>query len=98
VCAHQLEFGQLLIDLYFYDLIKPREIIPSGTCYQRLLDRVLDSSTIDLASWRFSSFISSLFNVWWAEWCDHLFRVSLRIYCEKLEFLYHASADEVTFF
>jgi hypothetical protein len=64
VCAHQLGFGQLLFDLYFSDLIKPREIIPSGTHYQRLLDRVPDSSTINLASWRFSSFTSSLFNIW----------------------------------
>jgi hypothetical protein len=50
VCARHLGFGQLSIGLYFSDLIKPRVIIPSGTCYQCLLDRVADSSTIDLAS------------------------------------------------
>jgi hypothetical protein len=66
VCARQLGFGQLSIGLYSSDLIKPREIIPSGTCYQHLLDRVPDSATIYLASWRFSSFTSSLFNIWWA--------------------------------
>jgi hypothetical protein len=33
VCARQLGFGQLPLGLYFSDLIKPREIIPSGTCY-----------------------------------------------------------------
>jgi hypothetical protein len=48
----------LSIALYFSDLIKPREVIPSGTCYQRLLDRVLDFATIDLESWRFSCFSS----------------------------------------
>jgi hypothetical protein len=33
VCARQLGFGQLPIGLYFSELTKPREIIPSGTCY-----------------------------------------------------------------
>jgi hypothetical protein len=56
VCARQLGFGQLPIGLYFSDMIKPREIIPSGTCYQRLSDRVPDSTTIDLDSCRFSGF------------------------------------------
>jgi hypothetical protein len=67
VCARQLGFAQLSIRLYFSDLIKPREIIPSGTCYQRLLDWVPDSATINRDSWRFSGFSSPLFNVWWAE-------------------------------
>jgi hypothetical protein len=95
VCARQLGFGQLSIGLYFSNLIKPPEIIPSGTSYQRLLDRVPDSATVDLDSWRFSGFSSPLFNIWWAEWCDHLFCISPRIYCEKLDPAYHASADEV---
>jgi hypothetical protein len=63
ICARQLGYGQLPIGLYFSDLIKPREIIPSGTCYKCLLDRVPDSATIDLVSWRFSSFSSPHFNV-----------------------------------
>jgi hypothetical protein len=94
ICAHQLGYGQLPIGLYFSDLIKPREIIPSGTCYKCLLDRVPDSATIDLVSWRFSSFSSPHFNVWWVEWCDHLFCVSPRIYCEQLDPDYVASADK----
>jgi hypothetical protein len=61
VCARQLRFGQLPIGLYFSDLIKPRKIIPSGTCYQRFMDRVPDSATIDLDSWRFSGFSSPPF-------------------------------------
>jgi hypothetical protein len=85
VCVRQLGFGQLPFGLYFSGLIKPWEIILSGTCYQRLLDRVPDSTTIDLDSLRFSGFSSPLFNVWWAEWCDHLFCISPRIYCEKLD-------------
>jgi hypothetical protein len=56
VCARQLGFGQLPIGLYFLNLIKPLEIIPSGTCYQRILDRVPDSATINLDSWRFLGF------------------------------------------
>jgi hypothetical protein len=95
VCARQLGFGQLPIGLYFSVLIKPREIIPNGTYYQRLLDWVPNSSTIDLASWKFSSFTSPLFNIWWAEWCDHLFCMFLKLYCEKLDPAYNVSADEV---
>jgi hypothetical protein len=91
VCARQLGFGQLPIGLYFSDLIT-REIIPSGTCGSGP-----DSATIDLDSWRFSSFSSPLFNVWWAEWCDHLFCVSARIYYEQLDPDYVVSADEVLF-
>jgi hypothetical protein len=65
VCAHQLRFGQLPIGLYFSDLIKPREIIPSGTCYQRILDRVPDSATINLDSWRFLGFSSPFLMFGW---------------------------------
>jgi hypothetical protein len=50
VCARQLGFGQLPIGLYFSYLIKPREIIPSGTYYERFLDRVPNSATVDLDS------------------------------------------------
>jgi hypothetical protein len=32
------------------------------------------------------------------EWCDNLFYVSPRLYCEKLDPAYHASADEVLSF
>jgi hypothetical protein len=63
VCPRQLGFGQLPTDVYFSDLIKPREIIPSGTCYQRLFDTVPDSAKINLDSWSFSDFSSHLFNV-----------------------------------
>jgi hypothetical protein len=98
VCARRLRFGQLPIGLYFSDLIKLQKIIPSGIYYQHLLDWVPDFATIDLASWTFSSFTSSLLNIWWVEWCDHLFCVSPRIYCEKLDPAYHASVDEVIFF
>jgi hypothetical protein len=55
VCAHQLGFAKLPIGLYLSDLINPREIIPSGTYYQHLLDRVPNSTTIDLSSWRFAA-------------------------------------------
>jgi hypothetical protein len=45
----------------FFDLIKPREIIPDNIHYQRLLDRVSDSATIDLD---FGSFPTSpLFSI-----------------------------------
>jgi hypothetical protein len=50
VCARQLGFGELPIGLYFSYLIKPWEIIPSGTYYERLLDRVPNSATVDLDS------------------------------------------------
>jgi hypothetical protein len=95
VSARQLGFGQLLIGLYFSVLIKPREIIPNDIHYRHLLDWVIDSSTINLDSWRFSSFSSPFFNIWWAEWYDHLFCVSPRIYCEKLDPDYVASTGEV---
>jgi hypothetical protein len=51
ISDHQLGFGQLLIGLYFFDLVKPREIIPDDIHYRRLLDWVPDSSTINLDSW-----------------------------------------------
>jgi hypothetical protein len=90
-----LGFGQLPIGLYFSDLIKPREIIPNDIHYHHLLDWVPDSSTINLDSWRFSSFSSLFLNIWWAEWYEHFFCVSPRTYCEKLDPDYVASADEV---
>jgi hypothetical protein len=43
--------------LYFSDLIKPREFIPSGTCYQRLLDRVPDSALLILIPGDFMAFL-----------------------------------------
>jgi hypothetical protein len=64
VSARRLGFGQLPIGLYFSDLIKPRETIPNDIHYHRLLDWVPDSSTINLDSWRFSSFSSPLVNIW----------------------------------
>jgi hypothetical protein len=78
--ARQLGFGRLPIGFYFTNLIKPQEIIPNNIHYWRLLDLVPDSATIDLDSWKFSSFSSRLFNIWWAEWYDHLFCVSPKIY------------------
>jgi hypothetical protein len=83
VSTRQLGFGQLPIGLYFSNFIKLREVIPNGTHYQCLLDLILDSSTINL------------FNIWWAEWCDHLFYVSPKLYCEKLDPAYKALTDEV---
>jgi hypothetical protein len=93
--ARQLGFVQLSIGLYFSDLIKPRETVPDNIHYQRLLDWVPESTTINLDSLKFSSFSSPLFNIWWAEWYDHLFCVSPKIYYEKLDLDYVASADEV---
>jgi hypothetical protein len=45
-----LGFSQLLIGLYFSNLVKPWEIIPDDIHYRRLLDWVPDSSTINLDS------------------------------------------------
>jgi hypothetical protein len=44
-------------------MIKPRDINPSGSCYQCRLDRVPNSATINLDSWKFLGFSSPLFNV-----------------------------------
>jgi hypothetical protein len=89
VSARQLGFGQLPICLYFSNLIKPQEVVPNGTHYQSLLDMIPYSSTVNLDSWKFATFTSPLFNIWWEQWCDHLFCVSPKPYCEKLDPAYN---------
>ena len=95
VVAHQLGFGQLPIGLYFSDLIKLREAIPDPVHYCLLRSLIPSSATVDLDTWRFQPFSSSLFNTWWTEWAEHLFCVSPKTYCVKLCSDFAVPLDEV---
>jgi hypothetical protein len=46
--SHQLAFGQLLIKLCFVDVIKPREIITSGSDWSKVVQLSPDVDTTDV--------------------------------------------------
>ncbi|CAO2184601.1 unnamed protein product [Urochloa humidicola] len=73
VIARQLGFCQGPIKLYFADLIRPRDSIPTGLAYHRLLDRVPAVNMDILTSWKYTHFGSKVFKKWWLEWCSHIF-------------------------
>jgi hypothetical protein len=58
--SRQLAVGQLPIKLCFADVIKPREIITSGTEWSRVVRLApdVDISNVDLSIWSPTSFIT----------------------------------------
>jgi len=61
--ARQLAFGQLLIRLYFADVVKPRKTITSRLEWIRIAQLQLDAdmTDIDLSAWVPALFINQLY-------------------------------------
>ena len=61
--ARQLAFGELLIRLYFVDVVKPRETITSGLEWIKIaqLQPDADMIDIDLSAWVPALFITQLY-------------------------------------
>jgi len=80
--ARQLAFGQLLIELCYADVVKPRETITSGLEWIRIaqLQPNADTSDIDLSAWIPALFITKVYKQWWEEWKEHLFCKSALTY------------------
>ena len=65
--ARQFGMGQLPTQAYFAGRAKFREELTKGLDYNRLRDRIPDSSTIDLNEWIVAPFAVQPFKLWWAE-------------------------------
>ena len=71
--AHQFGFGQLPAQLFFKDILRPREDISEVLEVSRVFQLGLDLPSLCLRDWVIVSFSSSLFDSWWQEWHSHLF-------------------------
>jgi hypothetical protein len=98
--SRQLAFGQLPIKLCFADVIKPREIITSGTEWSRIvrLSPNTDISNVDLSIWSPTSFITESYKQWWREWRGQLFATSAHTYRHMIDPEYTILDDAVSFF
>ena len=99
VLARQLAFGQLRIKLCYADVVKPREVITSGLEWIRIawLQPDADTTDIDLSAWVPALFMTHLYQHWWEEWKEHLFRVSAHTYRNMIDPEYDGPDDVVSF-
>ena len=71
--ARQLGLGQLPPQLFFKDILRPREGISEVLEASRVFQPRSDLPSLCLHDWIRVSFSSTLFNSWWQEWRSHLF-------------------------
>jgi len=71
--ACQFGLGQLPPQLFFKDILRPREGISEVLESSRVFQLGLDLPSFCLHDWTRVNFSSNLFNTWWLEWCSHLF-------------------------
>ena len=93
--AHQFGFGQLPPQLFFKDILKPREDISEVLEAGRVFQLGSDLPSLCLHNWIRASFSSTLFDSWWQEWRSHLFYGSVHPLCIALDREF-ASDSEVT--
>jgi hypothetical protein len=100
VVSRQLAFGQLPIKLCFANVIKPREIITSGTDWSRVvrLSPDVDATDVDLSTWMPASFITESYKLWWQEWKGQLFATSVHTYRHMIDPKHAIPDDAVSFF
>ena len=65
--ARQFGFGQLLPQLFFKDILRPREDISEVLEVSRVFQLGLDLPSLCLHDWIRVSFSSTLFDSWWQE-------------------------------
>jgi hypothetical protein len=64
IAARLLGFGQVPVQLFFANLVKPREIVKTALEYDRLKKLAPDAETVDLDGWTISSFSTRPFKQW----------------------------------
>jgi hypothetical protein len=85
--SRQLAFGQLPIKLCYADVVKPRETIISGLEWIRVaqLQPDADTTDVDISAWVLASFITQSYKLWWEEWKEHMFTVSVHMYRNMID-------------
>jgi hypothetical protein len=98
--SRQLAFGQLPIRLCFANVIKPREIITSGSDRSKVvrLSPDVDTTNVDLSTWVPTSFITESYKLWWQEWKGQLFAASVHTYQHLIDPEHIIPDDAVSFF
>ena len=83
--ARQFGFGQLPPQLFFRDILKPREDISEVMEASRVFQLGSDLPSLCVHDWiRVNSF-STLFDSWWQEWHSHLFCGLVHPLCVALD-------------
>ena len=102
--AHQFGLGQLPPQLFFKDILRPREGINEVLEVSRVFQLGSDLSSLCLHDWIRVSFSSTLFDSWWQEWHSHLFCDLVHPLCIALdgefasdsEVILHSHPREIT--
>ena len=71
--ARQFGLGQLPHQLFFKDILRPREGISEVIKTSRVFQLGSDLPSLYLHDWIRVNFSSNLFDSWWQEWHFHLF-------------------------
>jgi len=89
----------LPIKLCYADVVKPRETITSGLEWIRVaqLQPDADIANIDLSAWVPASFITQSYKLWWEEWKEHMFKVSVHMYRNMIDPEHEVPNDVVSF-
>ena len=83
--AHQFGFSQLPPQLFFKDILKPREDISEVLEAGRVFQQGSDLPSLCLHDWIRVSLSSTPFDSWWQEWRSHLFYGSVLPFCISLD-------------
>ena len=95
--AHQFDLGQLPPQLFFKNILKPREDISEVMEASRVFQLGSDLPSLCLHDWIRAILSSTLFYSWWQEWRSHLFCGLIHPLCIALDGEF-ASDSEVTFY
>jgi hypothetical protein len=97
--SRQLAFGQLPIKHCYADVVKPREAITSGLEWIRVaqLSPDADIADIDLSDWVPTSFITESNKLWWEEWKEQFFPVSVHMYWNMIDPEHEIPDDVLSF-
>jgi hypothetical protein len=80
-------------------VVKPREKITNGLEWIRVAQLLPYAHTvdIDLSAWVPTSFITESYKLWWEEWKEQLFTVSVHIYRNMIDPEHEIPDDVVSF-
>ena len=95
--ARQFGLGQLPHQLFFKDILKPREGISEVLESSKVFQLRSDLPSFCLHDWTRVNFSSNLFDPWWQEWHFHLFYGSVHPRCIALDGEF-ASDNEVIYY
>ena len=94
--ARQFGLGQLPPQLFFKDILRPREGISEVMEASRVFQLGSDLPSLYLHDWTRFNFSFNLFDSWWQEWHSHLFCGPVYPRCIALDGEF-ASDSEVTY-